>query len=57
MTPNDFSSLADVEDRLLDFEQYYQSIAAPFDWRFTRDDLDALLSRLEPAADALRPAA
>lgn len=57
LTPNDFSSLADVEDRLLGFERYYESIAAPFDWRFTRDDLSALLSRLQPAADALRPAA
>ena len=57
LTPNDFSSLADVEDRLLGFERYYESIAAPFDWRFTRDDLDALLSRLQPATDALRPAA
>lgn len=57
LTPNDFSSLADVEDRLLGFERYYESIAAPFDWRFTRDDLNALLSRLQPATDALRPAA
>jgi hypothetical protein len=55
LTPNDFSSLADVEDRLLGFERYYESTAAPFDWRFTRDDLAALLSRLQPAA--LRPAA
>lgn len=55
LTPNDFSSLADVEDRLLSFERYYESLAAPFDWRFTRDDLAALLSRLQPAA--LRPAA
>ena len=57
LTPNDFSSLADVEDRLMGFERYYESIAAPFDWRFTKDDLDALMSKLEPAADALRPAA
>ena len=57
LTPNDFSSLADVEDRLLGFERYYESIAKPFDWRFTKDDLDALLSKLEPTADALRPAA
>lgn len=57
LTPNDFSSLADVEDRLAGFERYYESIAAPFDWRFTKDDLDALLNKLDPAADALRPAA
>jgi hypothetical protein len=29
LTPNDFSSLADVEDRLLRFQQYYESIAKP----------------------------
>jgi len=57
LTPNDFSSLADVEDRLLGFERYYESIATPIDWRFTKYDLEALLAKLEPAADALRPAA
>ncbi len=36
LTPNDFSSLADVEDRLLGFERYYESIATPFYWRFTK---------------------
>ena len=57
LTPNDFSSLADVEDRLMGFERYYESIAEPFDWRSTKDDLDALMRKLERAADALRPAA
>ncbi len=57
LTPNDFSSLADVEDRLMGFERYYESLAAPFDWRFSKDALDALIRRLEPAANALRPAA
>ena len=57
LTPNDLSSLADVEDRLMGFERYYESFAKPFDWRFTRDDLHALMDKLEPAADALRPAA
>lgn len=56
LTPNDFGSLADVEDRLLAFERYYESIAAPFDWRFTREDLNALLAKLD-AAVTLRPAA
>ena len=57
LTPNDFDSLADVEDRLLAFERYYESIAAPFDWRFTRDDLDALLAKLDATAVTLQPAA
>jgi hypothetical protein len=57
LTPNDFTCLADVEDRLLGFERYYESIAAPFDWRFTKADLEALMGKLETATDALRPAA
>jgi DDE superfamily endonuclease len=47
LTPNDFSSLADVEDRLLRFQEHYEAIARPFEWRFTRYDLFALLARLE----------
>jgi hypothetical protein len=59
LTPNDFASLADVEDRLLRFQQHYEQIAAPFEWKFTRADLDALLARVQTheAADPLRRAA
>jgi hypothetical protein len=57
LTPNDFGSLAEVEERLLAFERYYESIAAPFDWRFTRDDLNALLRQCHRPPAALRPAA
>jgi len=56
LTPNDFGSLAEVEDRLLAFQQYYEAIAKPFQWRFTRADLDDLMRRLT-AREALRPAA
>ena len=45
LTPNDFSSLAELEDRLLRFQEHYEQIAHPFEWKFTRDDLNALLSR------------
>jgi hypothetical protein len=31
----------------LDFQRRYQQTAAPFDWRFTRSDLDQLLRRLD----------
>ncbi len=47
LTPNDFPSLAAVEDRLLRFQEHYEAIARPFEWRFTRYDLLALLDRLE----------
>ena len=47
LTPNDFSSLPALEQRILDFQRHYQSIARPFKWRFTRKDLAALLRKLD----------
>jgi hypothetical protein len=49
LTPNDFSDLAAVERRLLAFQDRYEQIAKPFEWRFTRADLHRLLARLEPS--------
>jgi len=46
LTPNDFSSLQELAQRLLEFERHYQTIAQPFEWRFTRKDLTALLRKL-----------
>jgi hypothetical protein len=57
LTPNDFQSLADVEERLLAFQNYYESIATPFEWRFTKDDLAALLRKLDRDRPALPVAA
>ena len=47
LTPNDFLDLAEVEQRLLGFQHRYQQAAVPFDWRFTRADLEQLLRRLD----------
>jgi transposase len=47
VSPNDFTDLAEVQARLLAFQRRYQQTAAPFDWRFTRSDLDRLLRRLD----------
>jgi hypothetical protein len=47
LTPNDFVDLDEVAHRLLGFQRRYQQTAVPFDWRFTRDDLDDLLRRLD----------
>jgi transposase len=47
LTPNDFTDLAALEQRLLGFQRRYQQTAVPFDWRFTRSDLDRLLRRLD----------
>ena len=45
LSPNDFASLKQVEERLLGFQAYYESIAKPFEWKFTRKDLADLLNR------------
>ena len=46
LTPADALSLADLAANILAFEAGYQEMAAPFEWKFTRADLDALLNRL-----------
>ncbi|MGI0015739.1 MAG: hypothetical protein ACREBU_20170, partial [Nitrososphaera sp.] len=45
LTPNDFSCIQEVEDRLLRFQEYYENMATPFEWRFTRDDLARLIKK------------
>ena len=47
LTPNDFPSLEALEERLHGFAQYYETIARPFEWKFTRKDLDSLLDRFD----------
>lgn len=47
LTPNDFTSLDQVEDRLTTFEQRYNQAARPFRWKFTPADLEDLMARIE----------
>jgi hypothetical protein len=47
LTPNDFPSLHALAQRILNFQRHYQAIARPFEWRFTRNDLAALLRKLD----------
>ncbi|MFF3357971.1 IS630 family transposase [Streptomyces sp. NPDC002917] len=47
VSPNDFSDLAQVGDRLRAFGDRYNATAQPFQWRFTTSDLDGLLARLD----------
>ncbi|MEW2194436.1 transposase [Streptomyces microflavus] len=47
VSPNDFTDLAQVEDRLRAFEDRYNATAQPFQWKFTTSDLDGLLARLD----------
>jgi hypothetical protein len=47
LTPNDFSSLAQLQDHLLAFQDRYAMAAKPFEWKFTRADLAKLLAKLK----------
>jgi len=46
LTPNDFTSLQEVSQRLLAFQDRYEQVAKPFEWKFTRADLHELMNRL-----------
>jgi transposase len=47
LTPNDFTGLDQIRDRLAAFETRYNAIARPFNWKFTRTDLNDLLRRID----------
>lgn len=46
LTPNDFPSLAAVAERWAQFERHYEQVAQPFEWRFTRRNLNDGLEKL-----------
>jgi hypothetical protein len=47
LTPNDFPNLEALTDRLRTFADHYRQIARPFDWTFTRADLERVLERVD----------
>ncbi|MEO6084136.1 MAG: hypothetical protein ABIQ18_13645 [Umezawaea sp.] len=46
VSPNDFTDLTEVEQRLAAFEKRYNATAQPFQWKFTSRDLHDLLARI-----------
>jgi len=46
VTPNDFDSTGQLSQTLLAFIGRYNQTARPFNWKFTADDLTALLARI-----------
>jgi hypothetical protein len=53
LVPDDFADLGILASQILAFEKRYNASARPFEWKFTRTDLNRLLSRLtqhDPAA-------
>jgi transposase len=55
LTPNDFTSLDQIRERLDAFEVRYNTIARPFSWKFTRTDLHDLLNRLDAHQKIIKP--
>ena len=47
LMPNDLRSLAQLRERLLAFQTHYERSASPFQWTFTRKNLQALLAKIE----------
>ena len=46
ITPSNSASLLELEEQILGFQAIYQQTAKPFEWRFTRKDLKALMNRI-----------
>ena len=46
LTPNDFTDLEEVEERLRLYEELTNGEPRPFRWKFDRDKLAAFLERL-----------
>ncbi len=44
--PANFADLSALEQRLLGFQARYNATASPFDWRYTKADLNTYLARL-----------
>ena len=57
LTPNDFNSLEMLSERLHRFERHYEVVAKPFEWKFTRDDLNKLVRRLKTSSQPVALAA
>ena len=53
LTPGDFDSRADLRRSIARFEAYLNARPTPFNWRFTRLDLQRLIERLDPATPFL----
>jgi transposase len=56
LTPNDLTDLDALTERVLAFQDRYNTTATPFDWKFTRADLDRLLERIAAHEPAPAPA-
>ena len=50
ITPADFTDLDHLTERILAFQHRYNQTATPFDWRYTRTDLNNFLHHIDYVA-------
>jgi hypothetical protein len=43
LSPSNFESLEDLENKILSFQMLYEKVSRPFEWKFTREDLKKML--------------
>jgi hypothetical protein len=55
LSPNDFTDLDVIKQRLTRFEVRYNTAAKPFKWKFTANDLADLLERLDRHQETQTP--
>jgi hypothetical protein len=55
VAPNDFTDLDQIRERLAAFETRYNAVAKPFNWKFTRRELDNLLHRIDTHDNPTHP--
>jgi hypothetical protein len=48
LTPNEAPNLPALQTHIMNFQQRYESIAKPFEWKFTKADLHRVLAKLAP---------
>ena len=51
ITGGDFHDHGDLADKILGFQQHYNTVAEPFDWKFTKTKLRHLMERLATHPD------
>lgn len=47
LTPNAFASTTTLGRRIIAFQERYETMAKPFEWRFTKRDLKELIAKLD----------
>jgi hypothetical protein len=57
LTPNYFSSIEALTKTIINFQEHYEKLAKPFEWKFTKVKLQALLTKISEKPDLFVQAA